>query len=85
MPRTDVGLVRVLNDGLVVLRWMGHTSSDTDAIWSRGKLRKPVKCAVTEIEMAVGDLAYRPVGNQDYRSRRISVVLVDELKRIAVQ
>ena len=80
---TDVGLVKVLSDGLVVLRWMGRTTSPTDALWSKIKLRESVGCAVTGIDLKSGDIAWRPMGNQDYRGRRISDVLMVELLKQA--
>jgi len=82
---TDVGLVKVLTDSVVVLRWLGETASETDALWSRCKLRKATQCAVTEIDLKSGDTAWRPVGNQDYRMYRISDLLMVELLRLAQQ
>lgn len=82
---TDVGLVEIIDSdaGLVVLRWFGSTRSPRDAIWSKGKMRKSAKCAVTGRPLASGDDAYRPVGNQDYRGRRIHPDLVGQLVAIA--
>jgi len=72
----EVGFLKVLNDGLVLLRWDGRTSSDRTSLWTRVKVRKPHKCAVTGNPIAVGDMAFMPIGNQDYRMQRISGDLI---------
>jgi hypothetical protein len=36
------------------------------------KLRKPSRCEVLDSPLLVGSQAFRSVGNQDYRGRRIS-------------
>ena len=72
----EVGFIRALNDGLVVLRWDSHTSSDRKSLWSRVKVRKAHECAVTGEPIAVGDMAFMPIGNADYRMRRISADVI---------
>ena len=67
-------IVEVLWDGVVAIQ---HPSGDT-ALWSKGKLRKAKRCAVSGKEMSVGSEAYRPVGNQQYRSSRIAAEIIDK-------
>ena len=74
-----VGLIKVLNEGVVVLRWLGRTSSDRDGLWTRCKLRQRTKCTVTGVELSPGDTAWRPVGNQDYRGQRVSDWMIQQL------
>lgn len=83
MPRKDVGLIKVLSEGVVVLRWMGDTASPRDALWSKGKLRKTIRCAVSGDLLKPGDMAWRPMGNQDYRSERISTATISALQWLA--
>ena len=75
----EVMLVERLGDGLVVLRYGGHTRSPREAIWSRAKTRKPTHCIVTGEPLDKGTEAYRPIGNQDYRSRRIGAWVIDNI------
>ncbi len=74
--RHEVRFIKALNDGLVVLRWDSRTSSDRTMLWNRVKVRKSHICAVTENPIAVGDMAFMPIGNVDYRMRRISSALI---------
>lgn len=78
----DIELIRTLSEELVLLRYLGHTGSETDALWARAKLRKPAKCVVTGIEMDKGEWAFRPVGNQDYRYQRIHPIVITELVKM---
>ena len=83
----EVGFIEALTDGLVLLRWDSYTSSDRRCLWTQVKVRKPHKCAVTGSPIAVGDMAFMPIGNVDYRMRRISVpvisaVITDTIEKV---
>jgi hypothetical protein len=75
-PTEEIRVMRVLNDGLFYGRYGGHTRSDPWGLWVRAKLRKPTRCIATGLELAPGDSAFRPVGNPDYRAKRISAAFV---------
>lgn len=79
MAQADIGLLAVLSENLVSLRWLGDTRSDPDGVWVRSKLRKEATCPVSGVSLAPGDWAFRPVGNQDYRMRRIAPIVVEAL------
>lgn len=69
-PRLD--FVQRLSPEVVVLLFDGD-----QAIWSKGKLRKTAICVLSGQKLAPGTLTYRPVGNQQYRARRISAEALD--------
>lgn len=73
-----VYLLKRLSDGLVALRYQGD-----EALWSRSTIRKTATCAVTGREIPKGAQAYRPVGNQQYRSARIAADVVDAIEESA--
>lgn len=52
--------------GLAIVLFAGER-----ALWASARARKRTICALTDQPVNVGDLAYRPVGNQRYRSQRI--------------
>lgn len=79
MAVSHVGLLAVLSENLVSLRWMGDTRSDPDGVWVRSKLRKTATCPVTQRTLEPGEWAWRPVGNQDYRMRRIADEVIQVL------
>ena len=68
-------------DGVVILDYNDGRYSDAiysgTAMWTRTKLRKHTKCAVTSVPLKPGDQAYRPLGNMAYRSRRIAAFVID--------
>lgn len=64
-------------DGLALIQRDGYSSVST-ALWTRGRLRKRCRCAVTGLKLVPGDEAYRPVGNMIYRSERIGAWVIDE-------
>ena len=67
-------LVRHPAEGLALIDRFGDL-----ALWTRAKLRKTARCQITGEEMAVGTLAYRPMGNQQYRASRIAAEIIDIL------
>lgn len=67
----DVHVQKVLRDGVVVLHYGGRTASHRVALWVKAKLRKQARCIVSDRLMEPGEMAYRPVGNEDYRAKRI--------------
>ena len=62
-----------LTEGVYLISADGHK-----ALWSRCKLRKPRACAATGTQLAKGEIAYRPTGNQLYRYRRLSQTYVEQ-------
>ncbi len=68
-----IAATKRLADGLygVVLSHSARTASDRQAIWTRGRTRKPHECWECGRRFAVGVDLYRSVGNQDYRMRRV--------------
>lgn len=65
-------------DGLVLLLYTDALRGISDvALWSRVRLRKHCRCALTGVELHPGDQAYAPVGNQLYRMQRIAAALVE--------
>jgi hypothetical protein len=73
---TEIKVARVLNDGLIYGRFGGETRSDPWSLWVRAKVRKPTHCFASGLPIAPGEMAFRPIGNQDYRSRRLSAEFV---------
>jgi hypothetical protein len=73
--RPDYIIVRRPAEGLAII---AHPSGDT-ALWARRKLRKSCVCPGTNERLQPGDLAYGPIGNQQYRAVRISASLIDAL------
>ena len=47
------------------------------ALWTECTLRKDTECALTNLPLKKGERAYRPVGNQQYRMRRISAAAIE--------
>lgn len=41
-------------------------------LWTTGKLRKDNWCAATGAKLLKGETHYRPIGNADYRMRRLA-------------
>jgi hypothetical protein len=41
-------------------------------LWTAGKLRKNNWCAATGEKLLKGEVHYRPIGNADYRMRRLA-------------
>ena len=76
MTTTEVRLVHVMNEGAVVLWWGGSTRSTRVTTWGAGRLRKQRSCAVTGRLMSVGEMAFRPITNVDYRMERIDSTVV---------
>ena len=74
-----ISIVRRVTDGVVIISYVDGRFGGYDgtAMWTRTKLRKHVKCAVTGIALKPGDEAYRPLGNMMYRSRRIAADVID--------
>lgn len=58
--------------GMLILERYSWFDGSDRALWSLVKMRKSHKCAATGIDIAVGEEAFRPVGNQSYRYERIS-------------
>lgn len=77
-------IIDMLNDGLPVIRRVGREGGDT-AIWSAGKLRKDSRCVFTGEPLSKGEVAYRPIGNQMYRSERMSTDGMDALRTLYVE
>lgn len=73
MSVASIHFMRRLNEGSVVLAYDGHP-----ALWTTAKTRKPFRCAMTDKECPAGTVAYRPVGNQQYRYRRINAEALDK-------
>lgn len=69
---TRVGGIERKADGLAMVEFDGDVR-----LWSRATIRKPTRCAATGVWLKPGDLAYRPVGNQQYRGARIAASEVD--------
>ncbi len=69
-------LVKVLADGLVVLRCRYGA-----APWTLGKARKEFTCAKCFDVYRYGLPSYRPIGNTSYRFLRICSECVDTLIR----
>lgn len=69
---TRVGGIEPKADGLAMIAFDGDVS-----LWSRITIRKPTRCAATGVQLKAGDLAYRPVGNPQYRQARIAASAVD--------
>lgn len=42
-----------------------------ECLWTPVKLRKATRCKLSDVAMAVGDIAYRPVTNGNHRMWRI--------------
>lgn len=72
-----VKLLRVMNEGLMLLEWGGDTRSPRRGMWVRAKARKHTRCAVTDAAIVPGELVFRPIGNQDYRGRRILANVIE--------
>jgi hypothetical protein len=68
-------LFKVLAEGIVVIDMT--PSSDPRAIWTKCKVRKHKKCALSGKDL-YGLEAYRPIGNQDYRMERIDATIIDK-------
>lgn len=73
MSYARVVIEAVLAPGLVRISYDGDL-----ALWTRAKLRKHATCEITGIHLSPGDMAFRPFGNQQYRSRRISVFAIED-------
>lgn len=69
----DVRLAKVMNDGLVGVFYDGDF-----ALWTRVKLRKANDCVISGWAMKPGEWAFSPIGNQQYRARRISAEVMDQ-------
>jgi hypothetical protein len=69
-------LLKPLAEGLVLIRTIEHNVPD-DTIWSRGKVRIHRNCEISGKDL-YGLLAYRPCGNQMYRSARINADIIDK-------
>ncbi len=64
---------RKLGDGLYVV-WLDgatFTASPKRAMWSSALSRKVHICWRCEVKFEAGQNLYRPIGNQDYRMKRI--------------
>jgi hypothetical protein len=71
MPR--IRLIERLTDTVA------RISVDGDvAVWGLVKLRKEACCVATNRHLSPGDQAYRPLGNQMYRSYRVASTYVDQ-------
>lgn len=62
--------------GIAVISRRDHRGVDT-AMWSRARSKKPHTCVVTGREIAVGDEAYSPTGNKQYRYERIAALVIE--------
>lgn len=60
-----------LNDGLVRVAVTGSTRSRKVTLWVRAKARKPHRCVRCQGDIRVGDHAFRPMDNTDYRMDRL--------------
>lgn len=69
----SVRMVQRLAEGLVKIRFDGDT-----ALWAQAKLRKSTRCAATGSALKPGDMAYRPLENQMYRSSRVAASWVEQ-------
>lgn len=65
--RGQIQILQFLSDGVAVLTYDGDR-----ALWARAKVRKAHVCAVSDQKIESGSLAWKPVGNQQYRMKRIS-------------
>ena len=61
-----------LNDGLYRV-WISAsiTRSPSHALWARVRVRKAHRCWSCETEFPVSSDLFMPIGNQDYRMRRL--------------
>lgn len=64
LHRHSADLVRISTDGDV-------------ALWTGGRMRKARRCSHCDRMMKPGENAFRPIGNQMYRSQRICAACVD--------
>jgi hypothetical protein len=75
-------LLNDLADGIVRLRWTNSRSISRwdDMLWTKVKLRKERKCAVTGAMIQKGSVAWSPVTNGNNRMDRISQEGIDLLR-----
>jgi hypothetical protein len=67
-----------LAPGLVTIFRSSHDDLSTDP-WAVVTVRKDTKCAATGIAIPKGARAYRPMGNQMFRSERIAAQMIDDV------
>jgi hypothetical protein len=69
-------IARKLSPGLIVV-----AADDGDRLWTRGKARTPRECALCGGAIAVGSMAFRPLGNVAYRYLRIHGEHADRIEQ----
>ena len=77
----DVISVTVVAEGLrrVVVRYRdGRGPRRDQALWSKGKQRKDVRCMECDSLQRKGTETFRPIGNQLYRARRLCLRCAEE-------
>jgi hypothetical protein len=67
---TTVTHVSYVGDGLRRIT-VDVSGSLSETLWARCKVRKPHVCLRCDTSILVGDVAYRPLLDTDYRMRRI--------------
>ena len=69
--------VKRQSDGMVTLTFRRFNEVYAGQIWMRCKARKHTTCAVTDVEIKPGDMAYRPMTNAHNRMYRIAAAVLD--------